>query len=344
MGNVITDVAMGGMGSVTRGCRTSQVGGVAGGVGHWFGVSNGSNAQTAGNTGGNGVTHAGDSSGAMAVMSTALFAHQLPPLSKFDGCTGPGGEGETVKEWLEQFELVAGVCKWDNQTKLVNLVTRLRGEAYVFFKSCSAQERSCYEGMSAALVKRFTPVQIQAVQSSLFHEWKQGEEQALKVLFHKAYPNTQRGSPEAESMGKAVLASQFSAGLIPEIKAKVAGNEGDLDALLARARFEEAKLRDLAVGKQQQKKPIPNLPTSRQPAKVVSGMDRQNMVLGGPKSSIQCYRCGSYGHYRNKCPARNKGDLWKLLGRNEGKVARAVSLTYHQMSLQPRTSRKLEMV
>ena len=54
--------------------------------------------------------------------------------------------------------------------------------------------------MSAALVKRFTPVRIQAVQSSLFHERKQGEEsvdsyaQALKVLFHKAYPNTQRGT------------------------------------------------------------------------------------------------------------------------------------------------------
>ena len=44
------------------------------------------------------MAHAGDSSGAMTVMSTALFAHQLPPLSKFDGCTGPGGEGETVKE------------------------------------------------------------------------------------------------------------------------------------------------------------------------------------------------------------------------------------------------------
>ena len=43
-------------------------------------------------------------------------------------------------------------------------------------------------------------------------------------------------------MGKAVLASQFAAGLIPEIKAKVAGNEGDLDALLARARFEVTRL------------------------------------------------------------------------------------------------------
>ena len=58
------------------------------------------------------------------------------------------------------------------------------------------------------------------------------------------------------------------------------GNEGDLDAVLARARFEEAKLWDLAVVKQQEKKPVPNLAMHRQTAKVVSGMDRQNMVLG----------------------------------------------------------------
>ena len=113
-------------------------------------------------------------------------------------------------------------------------MTRLWGEAYAFFKSCSAQERSSYEELSASLVKRFTPVRIQAVQSSLFHERKQGEKesvdsyaQALTVLFTRRIQNTQRGSPEAESMGKALLASHFAAGLIPEIKAKVAGNGGD---------------------------------------------------------------------------------------------------------------------
>ncbi len=82
--------------------------------------------------------------------------------------------------------------------------------------------------------------------------------QALRTLFHKTYPNAHRGSPEAESVGKAVLASQFSAGLIPEIKAKVAGNEGDFDTLLVKVRFEEAKLRDLAVNQNKPKKPPPS--------------------------------------------------------------------------------------
>ena len=41
-------------------------------------------------------------------------------------------DGETFLEWVEQFELVAGMCGWNDQAKLVNLTTRLRGQAYAF--------------------------------------------------------------------------------------------------------------------------------------------------------------------------------------------------------------------
>lgn len=44
---------------------------------------------------------------AMAAVSTALLAQQLPPLSKFDGNTNPEDDKETVKDWLEQFELLS---------------------------------------------------------------------------------------------------------------------------------------------------------------------------------------------------------------------------------------------
>ena len=176
----------------------------------------------------------GGSAEALTAMSTALLAQQLPPLSKFDGDPGVGENRETIKEWLEQFEMIAEVCRWDSKAKLVNMVTRLRGEAYAFYKSCSLQQRGSYEAMTSALTKRFTPVRIQAVESGLFHERKQREResvdsyvQALRGLFKKAYPSAQRGSPEAESMGRAVLASQFASGLLPAIKSKVAGSDGD---------------------------------------------------------------------------------------------------------------------
>lgn len=48
-------------------------------------------------------------------------------------------------------------------------------------------------------------------------------------------------------MGKAVLASQFITGLRGDIKAKLAGCDGDLEQLLVKARFEEAKIRDSAA-------------------------------------------------------------------------------------------------
>ena len=38
-------------------------------------------------------------------------------------------DGEAFQDWKDQFELVAGICNWDFHAKLVNLVTRLCGQA-----------------------------------------------------------------------------------------------------------------------------------------------------------------------------------------------------------------------
>ena len=42
-----------------------------------------------------------------------------------------------------------------------------------------------------------------------------------------------------------MLANQFAVGLKQEIKIKVAGAEGTFEQLLSKAKFEEAKLRDI---------------------------------------------------------------------------------------------------
>lgn len=46
-----------------------------------------------------------------------------------------------------------------------------------------------------------------------------------------------------------VLANQFISGLQPELQAKVVGMDGMLDTLILRARFEEAKAKELAAVK-----------------------------------------------------------------------------------------------
>ena len=95
-------------------------------------------------------------------------------------------------ELLEQLELVAAAYRWDEPNKLVNLVTRLKGQAFAFYRSCKEKKRTQHSTLVGEL-KKITPVRIQAVQSSLFHERKQksGESvdtcaQELKVLFYKA--------------------------------------------------------------------------------------------------------------------------------------------------------------
>ena len=73
--------------------------------------------------------------------------------------------------------------------------------------------------------------------------------QQLRCLFNKAYPSIQQGTKEAEIFGQTVLVNQFVAGLLPAIKSKLVGiegdNVGDFSHLLTKARFEEAKLQHL---------------------------------------------------------------------------------------------------
>ena len=76
-----------------------------------------------------------------------------------------------------------------------------------------------------AIEERVTPVEIRSVQSSRFHERKQlrnesvdSYAQDLRKLYDKAYSKAQKGSKEAEMMGRSVIACQFVAGLFLHLK------------------------------------------------------------------------------------------------------------------------------
>ena len=128
-----------------------------------------------------------------SALTAALLVQQLPPIGKFNGETNVG-EGETFGAWHEQFEMVAAISHWDPRAKLVNLTTRLKVQAYTFYRSCTVQQHASYDLLVAELTKRFNPVRLQSVQSSMFHEWKQKPNESvdayaqdLRRLFHLAY-------------------------------------------------------------------------------------------------------------------------------------------------------------
>ena len=244
-------------------------------------------------------------------LSQALLAQQLPTIPKFTGEERQQG-GETIEDWKEQFEMVATLGGWDERSKLVNLVTRLRGQAYSFYRSCTMQQRSSYATMMEELVKRFTPVRLQAVHSSQFHERKQKPQESvddyaqdLRRLFHKAYPTAQRGSRETEEMGQSVLSNQFVSGLKPELKTKVAGMEGNFEQLLVKARFEEAKRRDI-MRPSFPKPPFQNRYRgqfkSGNDAKPEESVTKPSGTQRQGQSDIKCYACGAFGHISRNCP------------------------------------------
>ena len=65
-------------------------------------------------------------------IEAALLAQQIPPTPKFSG-DSQGSDTDSFLDWSEQFELVAEACQWTDQAKLVNLGTRLKGQAYAFY-------------------------------------------------------------------------------------------------------------------------------------------------------------------------------------------------------------------
>ena len=255
-----------------------------------------------------------------SALSTALLAQQLPPIVKFSSESSLA-DGETFEAWCEQFKMVASVSHWDPQTKLVNLTTQLKGQAYTFYRSCAPHQRSSYDLLVAELMKRFTPVRLQSVQSSLFHERKQKASESVDAyaqdlcrLFHLAYPRARQGSQEAEDMGRSVLASQFVAGLLPDIKLKLAGVEGSLDELLVKARFQEAKLRDLAGISSMVVTKKPSVPTSQHKGFVTNRVS-ENQVRSKP--GIKCFHCQGTGHFPKHCPLKGRAVPEESRGRSQ---------------------------
>ena len=153
-----------------------------------------------------------------------------------------------------------------------------------------------------------------------------GYAQELKRLFYKAYPKTQQAGQATEEMGQSILSSQFVTGLQRDFKVKLAGQEGSINQLLVKARFEEAKLHDLgAVSYRQSEKGKTPQPTHQAKGGDIpvtqtrdnrswNNQERRNKQRG------VCNECGSNNHYYHQCPMR-KVVSREATRQNSGKVA-----------------------
>ena len=82
--------------------------------------------------------------------STSWMAQNLPTLGKFSGEETLDSD-ETFDSWIEQLELMADACGWEDKVKLVHLTTRLKGAALSFYRSCSLEQRRSYSKLKQEL-------------------------------------------------------------------------------------------------------------------------------------------------------------------------------------------------
>ena len=144
----------------------------------------------------------------------------------------------------------------------MHLTSNLWDTAISFYQSCSRDIRGQYLLLVTALNTRSTPVRLTAVQTQLFHNRQQQPQesveqsaQELQKLYNLVYIGAASEGPQAEGMGRTLLANQFVTGLRPELKRKLIGVDGSLEELVVKARFEEAKIREFT--KEKSKSQIP---------------------------------------------------------------------------------------
>ena len=233
-------------------------------------------------------------------LNAALLTQQLQLVGKFSGSRGAQKE-EPFEDWIERLEMIAVAFNLGERAQLLNLTSRLEGQALAYYRTCTSEQKGSYSQLRAKLKERFRVVKLQEVQSTLFAERHQREGESvddygqdLKKLFHEAYPEAE------DKTGKLMLSAHFVAGLKPGIKKDLSGMTGDLEELLAKARLREAKLKEWQPDKADSRKSSCGPPTQRNPDPAPG-----NRRKPGINSTI-CHRCGGSGHYARDCTSTQR--------------------------------------
>ena len=247
------------------------------------------------------------------------------------------GEG-SWDDWIDHFESVAEVNRWDGAAKLLWLRVRLTGRAQTAFKQLSGEARGVYTDCKKALRKRFEPASKKELYLSEFQTrskrategWAAFAED-LKVLANKAFPRLQDDAKEQlalshylgqltnhqiafnvrqkrpQTLDEAVSATlELESYLIPTNLPSVAGMPPS--QVVAGIRQSQDTMMDMLtkimkrLDRLESDRATPPPRRRNQQHKAAPTPRRENPA---PKKPLVCHKCGKEGHFARGCAVRS---------------------------------------
>ena len=244
---------------------------------------------------------------------------KLPPFKDQDDLTA----------YLTRFDRVAALCRWEDDTKALQLGSLLEGRALTIYAGLSEQTICSYALLREALLGAFRLTEEHYRKDFRFTRiGPSGSFRQLATDLSVKLDNWTRAAkvPETyESLRSFVLIDQFFSSLPPEVRLflREQNIEGkSLEAISSMA--DQYATAHPNVGRTPNNRSNPSRTT-----KPHQGSNQSNKAPPGNKefATIRCFSCGEAGHKRPACPKNPRAST--------AKVHRVYALSENQRDLGP---------
>ena len=116
----------------------------------------------------------GSDDGSTTATTTPTTPTSQRPLITPEPFSGAG----TFSEWIEHFEAVAAINKWDDAAKLLWLRVRLVGGAQTAYGHLPAEAKASYPDLKKAMKGRFEPAALKERHLAQFQARKKAKTEA----------------------------------------------------------------------------------------------------------------------------------------------------------------------
>lgn len=236
-----------------------------------------------------------------------------------------GGDFEL---WVRKFECVALAKDWKEEEKVKHLPLFLEGEVFLFHDSLDSTVKKSYQASVEELKKVFGPRRESVLVEFQQMKLESGKSPrlfllALKNLCNKCYPQMD------DSVKEIIIMDQLKKGtpkqFVNYIVSNPALDSADkivevLDKLMSTGGVVECNAIESQTQKQDGNRVSSEIKELQEQVALLVTKAKQGNRIEGRVRSIQCYRCGEFGHISRFCKSQLAGKDSETSGRSHRRL------------------------